>query len=346
MGRRKRKRVPSEEDEYSNESEWDSKRLRAESRMFRYITTEAQSEEVGEEIKTETVVGVDLKGVRLGRRGTITYLAIAWPGNIACMDIEQLGGIPPWTKGILEDIKVTKVMHDCRGDTENLYCEYNIKLCGVFDTTVANLINKKLEGKGYYRFDNLVEIVRTETRPRNQLPTYMFGKERVDVMRYKSRMKPIWESRGRETVWGRTPLSKFEQKYSTLNCLLTMVMHDHYIKKFRCHKKESLILQRVEEISTYFSQAYRRRVERTHNIPKAIKKMIKQPWKFANKKRKKIVVEPQAPLSSSDEPIIMPKKAKKSKLNVALSYEKTKNKLKDMTHKIFPSLKDKDIGLD
>jgi len=346
MGRRKRKRVPSEEDEYSDESEWDSKRLRTESREFRYITTKAQSEELGEEIKTETVVGVDLKGVRLGRTGTITYLAIAWPGNIACMDIEQLGGIPPWTKAILQDIKVTKVMHDCRGDTENLYFEYNIKLCGVFDTTVASLVNKKIEGKGYHRFDNLVEIVRAETRPRGKLPTYMFGKETVDVMRYKSRMKPIWESRGRETVWGRTPLSKFEQKYSTLNCLLTIVLYDHYIKKFRYHKKESLIIQRIEEISEYFAQAHRRRVERTHHIPKPIKKMIKKPLRFANKKREKFVVEPQALLSSSDEPIIMPKKTKKSKLNAAHAYEKAKNKMKDMTHKIFPSLKDKDIGLD
>jgi len=345
MGRRKRKRVPSEEDEYSND-EWDSKRSRVESRKFIYITTEAQSEELGEEIKTETVIGVDLKGVKLGRGGTITYLAIAWPGSIACMDIEQLGGIPPWTRKILQDTKVTKVMHDCRGDTENLYCEYNIKLCGVFDTTVANLVNKKLESKGYYRFDNLVEIVRVETRPRNQLPTYMFGKELVDVMRYKSRMKPIWESRGRETVWGRTPLSKFEQKYSTLNCLLTIVLYDHYIKKFRYDKKESLILKRIEEISTYFAEAYRRRVERTHHLPKPIKKMIKKPWRFANKKRRKIVVGAQPFVSSSDEPIIMPQKAKKSKLNAPRSYEKTKNKLKDMTHEIFPSLKDKDIGLD
>lgn len=346
MGRRKRKRVHSEEDEYSDQSEWDSKRSRPESRKFHYITTEAQSEELGEEIKKETIIGVDLKGVKLGRRGQITYLAIAWPGSIACMDIEQLSGIPSWTKDILENIKVTKVMHDCRGDTENLYYQYDIKLCGVFDTTVANLVNKKIDGKKYNRFDNLVEIVRMETRPRNQLPSYMFGKERVDVMRYKSRMKPIWESRGRETVWGRTPLSKFEQKYSTLNCLLTIVLYNHYIKKFRCHNKKSLILQRVEDISAYFASAYLRRVERTHHIPKSIKKMIKKPWRFQNNKRKKIVVKPQELVSSSDEPIIMPQKRKKSELNAALLYEKTKDKLKDMTHEIFPSLQDKDIGLD
>jgi len=349
MGRRKRRRVPSEEDEYSDESEWDNKRSRTESRKFHYITTKAKSEELGEEIKKESVIGVDIKGVKLGRRGKITYVAIAWPGSIACMDIEQLGGIPPWMKDILQNIKVTKVMHDCRGDTENLYCQYKIKLSGVFDTTVANLIDKKLTSKGLWRFDNLVEIVKTETRPRNQLPTYMFGKERVDVLRYKTRMKPIWESRGRPTVWGRTPLSKFEQKYSTLNCLLTIVLYDHYMSKFSGHKKKPLILQRIEEVSTYFASAYERRVERTHHIPKSIKKMIKKPWKWVTKKNKRkrdLDEQPELVVSSSDEPIVMAQKRKKAKPNAAVSYERTKIKLKDMTHKIFPSLKDKDIGLD
>jgi len=133
MGRKgKRKRVANVDEESSDESEWDNKRSRAESRKFHYITTEAHSKRISEEINVENVIGVDIKGVKLGRKGRITYVAIAWPGSIACMDIEKLGGIPPWMKTILENGSVTKVMHDCRGDTENLYCQFNIKLKGVF----------------------------------------------------------------------------------------------------------------------------------------------------------------------------------------------------------------------
>jgi len=355
MGRRKRKRVASEEDESSDESEWHNiKFSRPESRKFHYITAEAQSEKLAEEIKDENVVGVDLKGVKLGRCGRITYLAIAWPGSIACMDIEQLGGIPPWTKAILENNEVTKVMHDCRGDTENLYYQYKIKLRGVFDTTVANLVDKKLKRRRLNRFDNLVEIVRMQTRPHKRLPNYMFGTARVDVDRYKSRMKPIWESKGRDAVWGRTPLSKFEQKYATINCLLTIVLYDHYIEKWSDNPKKASILQRVNEVSIYFAKAYLRRVERTNNVPKKIRKMIRKPIKHTTKKAKRLGNEPPELVSSSnDEPIRMPKTGKKLKLCAAPSSEnqKERNKtemmtLKEMTLKLFPSLKDKDIGLD
>jgi len=350
MGRRKRKRVASEEDESSEESEWDNiKRLRPESRKFHYITTEAQSEKLAEDIKAEIVVGVDLKGVKLGRRGRITYLAIAWPGSIACMDIEQLGGIPPWTKSILENKEVTKVMHDCRGDTENLYYQFNIKLKGVFDTTVAHLVDKKLQRRRLNRFDNLVEIVRMQTRPHKQLPTYMFGSERVDVVRYKSRMQPIWNSKGRDAVWGRTPLSKFEQKYATLNCLLAMVLYNHFIKKWSHNPKKASILRRINEVSIYFAEAYLRRLERTNHVPTRIRKMVKRPLWLTTKRAKKVVDEPpELVVSSSDEPIKMLKTRKKLKLDAAssLKNQKAVDKLKEMTLKLFPSLEDKDIGLD
>lgn len=348
MGRkRKRKRKASSDDQSSNDSQWDNKRARAESRKFYYINTEDKSLRVAEEIMEEKVVGVDLKGVDLGLRGRITYLAIAWPGNIACLDIKMLDGIPSWTKAILETQSITKVMHDCRGDTENLYSQYGIKLEGVFDTTVANLVDRRLSRKSSARFDNLVEIVRMQTKPHKQLPTYMFGSEVVNVGRFKSRMSSIWKSKGRESVWGRSPLSKFERKYATLNCLLTILLHDHYIKKWSKNPRWCNISERIQEISSYFALAYNRRVQRTNRVPRLVKKMIKQPI-WMPKKRKRQTSTPLELDSSSDEPIRMPKRMKKMTVNLVHPSvdKKTRKKVKQMTLKIFPSMVEQDLDLD
>lgn len=350
MGRkskRKRKRKASSDDQSSDDSQWNNKRARSESRKFHYITTEDKSLSVAEEIMEEKVVGVDLKGVELGRRGRITYVAIAWPGNIACLDIKLLDGIPPWTKAILETQSITKVMHDCRGDTENLYCQYGIKLQGVFDTTVANLVDRRLRRKGSARFNNLVEIVRMETKPHKQLPIYMFGSEVVNVSRFKKRMSSVWKSTGRESVWGKSPLSKFEQKYATLNCLLTIVLHDHYIKKWSDDERWDFISERIEDVSSYFARAYNRRVKRTHHVPRLVKRMIKKPMWRAKKRKRESSTPPELD-SSSDEPIRMPKRMKKMTENLVTPSvdKKMRKKVKQMTLKIFPSMVEQDLDLD
>ena len=43
-------------------------------------------------------------------------------------------------KAILEDVVVTKVIHDCRQDSAALYYQFGIKLQNVFDTQVRGLV--------------------------------------------------------------------------------------------------------------------------------------------------------------------------------------------------------------
>jgi len=75
--------------------------------------------------------------------------------------------------------------------------------------------------------------------------------------------------------------------------------------------------------------------------------MIRKPIQL-KKKEKKVKAEEvqELILSSSDEPIRMPNKVKKMNLVHPSVAQKTRETVKKMTLKLFPSLADKDIDLD
>jgi len=229
------------------------KPTRVKLKRFHYITTKPQSRELAKWIKGYNVVSVDLKGIDVSYKGRITYVIIGWHYYIACLDIIKLGHVPPWVKKVIECQDVTKVCHDCRADSENLFHEYGIQLRNVFDTTVANLLERRLSQNPTVRFCQLGDIVKKKMK---RLPTFLFYSDRVDVTDFKAKMKTIWSSLGRESVWGRSPLSDFEQKYATLNCLLALELYNLYIREWNGQEK---YLSLIKEVTMhYFVNAYRR----------------------------------------------------------------------------------------
>ncbi|XP_072181588.1 uncharacterized protein [Diadema setosum] len=94
-----------------------------------------------EATSNEVVVGVDCEGVNLGRSGSITLLQLAtMDGHVYIFDIQKNPNLlkSGQLKQLLEDPKIIKVIHDCRNDSAALRrIQYNIKLAGVFDTSVA-----------------------------------------------------------------------------------------------------------------------------------------------------------------------------------------------------------------
>ncbi|KAJ8047365.1 Egalitarian protein-like [Holothuria leucospilota] len=92
---------------------------------------------------TPLVVAMDCEGVKLGKDGPLTLLQLGTvEGEVFIFDILATpnkkdmfinGGL----KGILEDDKILKVIHDSRNDACALHFQFGVTLTNVFDTSTA-----------------------------------------------------------------------------------------------------------------------------------------------------------------------------------------------------------------
>ncbi|KAK4612859.1 hypothetical protein CLAFUR0_13498 [Fulvia fulva] len=105
----------------------------------------------------EPALYIDCEGVDLGRDGSVTMLSIHCPenGEVYLVDLLTLQDSAITTTGtgrynqyvtlktILEARNVVKGMWDCRKDSDALYAHYNIKLAGVLDIQLMDIITKR-----------------------------------------------------------------------------------------------------------------------------------------------------------------------------------------------------------
>ncbi|KAG6598308.1 piRNA biogenesis protein EXD1, partial [Cucurbita argyrosperma subsp. sororia] len=93
------------------------------------------------------VVGFDCEGVSLCRHGSLCIMQIAFPDAIYLVDAVQGGEeLVKVCKPALESTYVTKVIHDCKRDSEALYFQFGIKLNNVIDTQIAYSLIEEQEG--------------------------------------------------------------------------------------------------------------------------------------------------------------------------------------------------------
>ncbi|CAN6583010.1 unnamed protein product [Malus baccata var. baccata] len=96
------------------------------------------------------VIGFDCEGVDLCRHGTlcIMQVCLAFPDAIYLVDAIQ-GGVMLINacKPALESSYITKVIHDCKRDSEALYFQFGIKLNNVVDTQIAYSLIEEQEGR-------------------------------------------------------------------------------------------------------------------------------------------------------------------------------------------------------
>lgn len=85
----------------------------------------------------ETNIVLDIEGVDLSRCGSICIVQVAT--TKACFLLDLLGKtrddpLVNWLRGILEDASITKIIHDCRMDSDALSHLLGIRLTNVHDT--------------------------------------------------------------------------------------------------------------------------------------------------------------------------------------------------------------------
>lgn len=99
-------------------------------------------------VERQLVIGFDCEGVDLCRSGTLCIMQLAFPDAVYVVDV-ILGGeiLMKACKPALESSYITKVIHDCKRDSEALYYQFGIKLNNVVDTQIAYSMIEEQEGR-------------------------------------------------------------------------------------------------------------------------------------------------------------------------------------------------------
>ncbi|KAM5192765.1 piRNA biogenesis protein EXD1-like [Mantella aurantiaca] len=109
-------------------------------------------------------IGLAAAGSNLSRHGKLCWLQVASKNHVYIFDIETLGSnvFKYGLKALLEDEKIVKVIHDCRGLSDCLYHQYGVEVRNVFDTQVADifLFHKQTGGILPHRPSTLEECLK------------------------------------------------------------------------------------------------------------------------------------------------------------------------------------------
>ncbi|XP_068652483.1 uncharacterized protein [Aristolochia californica] len=132
-------------------------------------------------IEKKLVVGFDCEGVDLCRYGTLCIMQLAFPDAVYLVDAIQGGPmLMQACKPALESSYITKVVHDCKRDSEALYFQFGIKLHNVMDTQIAYSLLEEQEGRRKIP-DDYISFVGLLADPRYCGVSYL-EKEEVRVL--------------------------------------------------------------------------------------------------------------------------------------------------------------------
>ncbi|XP_050264847.1 exosome complex exonuclease rrp6-like [Quercus robur] len=131
--------------------------------------------------ENQLVIGFDCEGVDLCRHGTLCIMQLAFSDAIYLVDASQGGEILMRAcKPALESTYITKVVHDCKRDSEALYFQFGIKLNNVVDTQIAYSLIEEQEGRRR-SLDDYISFVGLLADPRYCGISYL-EKEEVRVL--------------------------------------------------------------------------------------------------------------------------------------------------------------------
>ncbi|ERN15373.1 hypothetical protein AMTR_s00036p00179350 [Amborella trichopoda] len=98
--------------------------------------------------ESQLVIGFDCEGVDLCRHGALCIMQLAFQDAVYLVDAIQGGQmLVQACKPALESTYVTKVVHDCKRDSEALYFQFGIRLNNVVDTQIAYTLIEEQEGR-------------------------------------------------------------------------------------------------------------------------------------------------------------------------------------------------------
>ncbi|KAG0693728.1 piRNA biogenesis protein EXD1 [Chionoecetes opilio] len=99
----------------------------------------------------EMVISLGMAGLGLGRSGTLVWLSMATSNMIFHFDVAKIGASEVMKGGlgtVLQDVRVVKVVHDCRALEDLLHHQLSLNLNNVFDTQAAEIYLHLLSHQG------------------------------------------------------------------------------------------------------------------------------------------------------------------------------------------------------
>ena len=109
------------------------------------VLLEAISEIKQKIAERNTPLAVDCEGDSLSRKGTLTVITVATEEKVYIFDVQKLGQVV-FSGGlgeILEDSSREKLMFDCRQDSDALWHQFQVKLKGVLDIQLLEIIYRR-----------------------------------------------------------------------------------------------------------------------------------------------------------------------------------------------------------
>ena len=101
--------------------------------LVKYVECESDLADAVTKLRSISVIAVDCEGINMSRVGTLELIQIAGAGHVFLLDIRAL--TPPvcqrHLREVFESTEHTKLLWDCRMDTDVIECFLDIKLGGM-----------------------------------------------------------------------------------------------------------------------------------------------------------------------------------------------------------------------
>jgi len=235
---------------------------------------DALAELKGQTAERNTLLAVDCEGDSLSRKGALTIITVATEEKVYIFDVLKLGQVV-FSSGlgeILEDKSREKLTFDCRQDSDALWHQFKVKLNGVLDLQLLEVIYRR-ENPAASSTVNTPRLSTTNTRGgrRNRRSQrtdeveiiYGFGRcielylqdEKLTKMKNKGKRLLKWDTK----VWTRRPLTDDLIQYCVVD---TMAMFRLYNKMKDVNGGEQA---RLRVASEKYVDLYRGKSERRFN---------------------------------------------------------------------------------
>ena len=234
---------------------------------YRLVNDEASLKDAISELKGKTdrntVLAVDCEGVSLSRKGALTIITVATEEKVYIFDVFKLGQavFSSGLSEILEDKSREKLMFDCREDSDALWHQFNVKLTGVLDLQLLEIIYRRentassvsQSPRRYKRRSQRTDEVESIYGFRHCLELYVQDKDLIKV-KIKGKMLFVNDME----VWKKRPLSDELIQYCIVD---TMAMFRLYDKMKNVNGGER---ERLRVASERYADMYRRLTRRSY----------------------------------------------------------------------------------
>ena len=220
--------------------------------------------ELEQKMAHSTLLAVDCEGVNLSREGALTIITVATEEKVYIFDVLELGkSIVRQSRlgHILEDQSCTKLTFDCRQDSDALLHQFNVKLAGVLDLQLLEILYRRendtatsheLSSTMHKRRSQRTDEVESIYGFRRCLELYA---QDEDLLKMKDEGSKLLKKDSE--VWKRRPLPDELIQYCIVD---TMAMFKLYEKMKNVKERE---LARLRVASEKYADLYRGKSERS-----------------------------------------------------------------------------------